>query len=45
LLIAPPVSVAAVHAKLICTGELVVAIRFVGAVSIGAEVIALATAE
>ena len=44
-LIVPPVSVAAVHERVICTGPADVAARFVGAVSIGAAVVADAMFE
>ncbi len=41
----PPVSVAAVHDKLICVLEITVVARFVGAVRTGAAVVAEAVAE
>jgi hypothetical protein len=41
----PPVSVEPVHARLICTGPDAVAVRFEGAVSVGAAVTAEATFE
>ncbi len=41
----PPVSVAAVQERLICTGPAAAAVRFVGAVKIGAAVVAEAVLE
>jgi hypothetical protein len=45
LLIVPPVSVEAVHPRLICVLEAAVAVRFEGAVSVGAAVVAVAMLE
>ena len=44
-LMVPPVSVDAVHERLICTGPEAVAVRFVGAVGDEAKVVALAVLE
>ena len=41
----PPVSVAAVQERLICTGPAAAAVRFVGAVKVGAAVVAEAVLE
>jgi len=45
LLIAPPVSLDAVHVKLTCVLDAAVAVRFVGAVGVAASVLAEAVAE
>ncbi len=44
-LIVPPASVEAVHDRLICTGPAAAAVRFVGAVGVGAAVVAAAVLE
>ncbi len=41
----PPVSVAAVHDRLTCTGPAAVPVRFDGAVNVGPAVVAAATFE
>jgi hypothetical protein len=45
VLIVPPVSVAAVHERLICVLDMALAFRFDGAVITGAAVNAVAVAE
>ncbi len=45
MLIVPPVSVDAVQERLICVLEAAAAVRFEGAVSVGATVVAVAVLE